>query len=148
VKEKPNTSVWASRSREGERPLARFSEAELGYLLGERRLGRLATADATGMPHVVPVGWRYNQELGTIDVSGRDLAFTRNFRNAGENPKAAFVVDDLASVSPWRPRSVMVQGLAQAIEAVPDAGSSGEGGAIIRIVPERIVSWGLVPTDG
>ena len=128
--------------------MARFSEAELGYLLGERRLGRLATADATSMPHVVPVGWRYNRELGTIDVSGRYLALTRKFRNARENQKAALVVDDLASVSPWRLRSVMVQGSAQAIEAAPEAGGPGGGGAIIRIVPERIVSWGLGPTDG
>lgn len=66
-----------ARVKEG-RPLARFSDAELGYLLGERRLGRLATADATSMPHVVPVGWRYNQDLGTIDVSGRDLAVTKS----------------------------------------------------------------------
>ena len=66
-----------ARVKEG-RPLARFSDAELGYLLGERRLGRLATADATSLPHVVPVGWRYNQDLGTIDVSGRDLAVTKS----------------------------------------------------------------------
>jgi hypothetical protein len=28
----------------------------LNYLNGERRLGRLATADADGLPQVVPVG--------------------------------------------------------------------------------------------
>ncbi len=72
-----------------------FSAAELDYLLGERRLGRLATADATGQPHVVPVGWRYNPELGTIDISGRNFAATKKFRNVRENPKAAFVVDDI-----------------------------------------------------
>ena len=46
---------------------ARFGDRELQYLLGERRLGRLATADAEGRPHVVPVGWSYNPQLGTID---------------------------------------------------------------------------------
>lgn len=133
-------------AREG-RPLASFSETELGYLLGERRLGRLATADATGLPHVVPVGWRYNPELGTIDVTGRNLAATKKFRNARENPKAAFVVDELASVTPWRPRSVMVQGHAQAIEGLLATGSEGHG-AMIRIVPEKIVSWGLGASAG
>lgn len=128
--------------------MASFSEAELGYLLGERRLGRLATVDAAGLPHVVPVGWRYNPELGTIDVSGRNLTATKKFRNVRENPKAAFVVDDLVSVSPWRPRSVMVQGSAQAIEATPTAVGPGGGGAMIRVVPEKIVSWGLGASGG
>jgi pyridoxamine 5'-phosphate oxidase family protein len=50
--------------------MASFSAAERAHLEGERRLGRLATADSSGLPHVVPVGWRYNPELGTIDITG------------------------------------------------------------------------------
>ena len=118
-----------------------FSAAELDYLLGERRLGRLATVGADGTPHVVPVGWRYNPEEGTIDVSGRNFAATKKFRNVRENSKAAFVVDDV--LPPWRPRSVMVQGHAEAIEST----GAGEG-AMIRIAPERIFSWGLEASDG
>jgi pyridoxamine 5'-phosphate oxidase family protein len=124
--------------------LTSFSAAELDYLLGERRLGRLATVDATGQPHVVPVGWRYNPELGTIDVTGRNLAATKKFLNVRANPKAAFVVDDV--LPPWRPRSVMVQGRAQALEAPADAGTGGSG-AMIRIIPDKIVSWGLEASD-
>ena len=127
--------------------MASFSEAELGYLLGERRLGRLATADASGLPHVVPVGWRYNPELRTIDVTGHNLTATKKFRNVRENPKAAFVVDDLGSTAPWWPRSVMVQGHAQAVEGLPTTGAGG-GGAMIRIVPDNIVSWGLESSAG
>lgn len=122
-----------------------FSEAEIDYLLGERRLGRLATGDKSGQPHVVPVGWRYNSELGTIDISGRDFASTKKFRNVRDNPKAAFVVDDV--LPPWRPRSVTVQGQAQALEA-PAKDGAEEGGAMIRIVPEKIVSWGLQTSEG
>lgn len=85
--------------------------------------------------------------MGTIDVSGRDLAATKKFRNARENPRAAFVVDDLASTAPWRPRSVMVRGHAQALEAPADAGGEG-GGATIRIFPDQVVSWGLGTTEG
>lgn len=120
-----------------------FSDAERAYLEGERRLGRLATADRDGRPQVTPVGaWRLNPELGTIDVTGRDFARTRKYRNVEANPQASFVVDDLASTSPWRPRAVMVEGPAEAVPA------DGDGGpAMIRITPDRIVSWGLDP-DG
>jgi pyridoxamine 5'-phosphate oxidase family protein len=115
--------------------MATFSAEELAYLTGERRLGRLATADAEGRPHVVPIGmWRYNTEHGTIDLTGRDFATSRKFRNVRENPNAAFVVDDLASVDPWRPRYVMVRGKAEAIDTDQ---------ALIRLFPDTIVSMGL-----
>lgn len=122
-----------------------FSPTELDYLTSERRLGRLATADANGRLRVVPVGmWSINADLGTIDITGHDFAHTRKFRNVRANPRAAFVVDDLASTDPWRPRSVMVEGPAKALE--PSLETGGEG--IIRIAPETIVSWGLVVASG
>lgn len=116
---------------------ARFTPAELAYLLDEPHLGRLATADATGAPHVVPVGWSFNHELGTIDITGRNFAATRKYRNVIENPRAAFVVDDV--LPPFRPRSVLVQGPAHLIDGDHDTGT----GAMIRITPETIISWGL-----
>src|SRR5215475_10346396 len=73
-----------------------FSDAELTYL-AQGRLGRLATIDAAGMPHVVPLGWRYNPELDAIDIGGRDFARTAKFRNAQRNPNVALVVDDRAA---------------------------------------------------
>ena len=115
--------------------MSAFSPAELAYLTGERRLGRLATADARGMPHVVPVGWRYNADTDTIDVGGRDFAASKKFRNVLANSQAAFVVDDMASTDPWRPRSVMVQGHAEAIDR--------DGEQLVRITPDKVVSWGL-----
>jgi pyridoxamine 5'-phosphate oxidase family protein len=71
-----------------------FSDAELAYL-AKGKLGRLATIDGAGMPHVVPLGWCYNPELDTIDIGGRDFARTRKFRNAQHNPNVALVVDDV-----------------------------------------------------
>ncbi len=115
--------------------MERFSTAELDYLMGERRLGRLATIDDEGFPHVVPLGFSYNPDLGTIDVSGRSFASTRKFRNVAANSKVGFVVDDV--LPPWQPRSVMVQGE----EAIPP-GEAGEE-ALIRITPVSIISWGL-----
>lgn len=111
-----------------------FTDAELAYLHGERRLGRLATVGADGTPHVVPVGWTHNREYDTIDVSGRALEQTKKFRDVARSGRAAIVIDDLASTTPWRPRAIEVRGRAEAI-----------GGAqpVIRIHPARIVSWGL-----
>ncbi len=118
-----------------------FSPPELAYL-SERRLGRLATVGADGIPHVVPLGWTYNPALDTIDVTGRDLGRTRKFRNAVANHNVALVIDDV--LPPWRPRAVMVRGQAQALSEV--AGPDGEPPrAIIRIRPVQVISWGLEP---
>jgi pyridoxamine 5'-phosphate oxidase family protein len=86
--------------------MSAFSETELAYLVGERRLGRIATVGRDGTPHVVPVGWSYNAEQDTIDVGGRELEQTKKFRDAARSGRAAIVIDDLASTDPWRPRAV------------------------------------------
>jgi pyridoxamine 5'-phosphate oxidase family protein len=111
-----------------------FTEAELHYLTGGRQLGRLATVGADGTPHVVPVGWIYNAARDTIDIGGHELERTKKFLDIARSGRAAIVVDDLESVDPWRPRGVEVRGRAEAI-ALPTP--------LIRIFPERIVSWGL-----
>jgi pyridoxamine 5'-phosphate oxidase family protein len=111
-----------------------FNEAELKYMTGGRQLGRLATVGADGTPHVVPVGWIYNAARDTIDISGIDLERTKKYRDAARSGRAAIVIDDLESIDPWRPRGVEVRGRAEAIP-LPTP--------LIRIHPERIVSWGL-----
>ena len=111
-----------------------FTEAELRYLTGGRRLGRLATVGTDGTPHVVPVGWIYNAARDTIDISGYELEQSKKFRDVARTGRAAIVIDDLESTDPWRPRAVEVRGRGEAI-ALPTA--------LIRIHPERIVSWGL-----
>jgi pyridoxamine 5'-phosphate oxidase family protein len=111
-----------------------FTEAELEYLHGDRRLGRIATVGKDGTPHVVPVGWSHNTELDTIDVGGRDFEKTKKFRDVQRSGRAAIVIDDLASTDPWRPRGIEVRGSAEAMT---------EPRPLIRISPARIVSWGL-----
>jgi pyridoxamine 5'-phosphate oxidase family protein len=111
-----------------------FREAELRYLTGGRQLGRVATVGADGTPHVVPVGWIYNAARDTIDIGGRELEQTKKFRDIARSGRAAIVIDDLASTDPWRPRGIEVRGRAEAI-AMPTP--------LLRIHPERIVSWGL-----
>jgi pyridoxamine 5'-phosphate oxidase family protein len=113
-----------------------FTAAELAYLTGEPRLARLATIGADGMPHIAPVGWSYNAELGTIDISGHDFARTKKFRDAARTGRAAIVVDDV--LPPWQPRGVEVRGIAEAIH---------DPAALIRLHPRRIISWGLESTE-
>jgi pyridoxamine 5'-phosphate oxidase family protein len=55
---------------------------------------------------------------------------TKKYRDG----RAAIVVDDLTSLDPWRPRAVEIRGRAEAV-----AGPT----PLIRIHPERVVSWGL-----
>jgi pyridoxamine 5'-phosphate oxidase family protein len=114
--------------------MSAFSEAELAYLHSGRRLGRVATVGRDGTPHVVPVGWSYNADEDTIDVSGHNFAATKKFRDVERSGRAAIVIDDLASTDPWRPRMLEVRGRADAIAAPRP---------LIRIHPDRVVSLGL-----
>ena len=111
-----------------------FTEAELAYLNQGRRLARIATVGRDGTPHVVPTGWTYNPGTNTIDVTGRDLAHTKKFRDIANVQRAALVIDDLASVQPWRPRAIEIRGRAEALR---------DPTPLIRIYPEHINSWGL-----
>jgi pyridoxamine 5'-phosphate oxidase family protein len=111
-----------------------FTDSELRYLSGGRQLGRIATVGADGTPHVVPVAWIYNAARDTVDVGGYELERSKKFRDIARSGRAAIVIDDLASTEPWRPRGIEIRGGAEAI-ALPTP--------LIRIHPERIVSWGL-----
>jgi pyridoxamine 5'-phosphate oxidase family protein len=116
----------------------RFTDAQLAYLATQR----LATVDSGGAPQNNPVSFSYNPELGTIDIGGRAMGASRKFRNLAANQQVAFVVDDIASYQPWRVRCVEIRGRAEALgsQSPPRAGFSAE---IIRIHPERILSFGL-----
>ncbi|MEU4223849.1 PPOX class F420-dependent oxidoreductase [Nonomuraea sp. NPDC026600] len=113
-----------------------FSERELAYLRAERRLGRLATVGADGMPHVAPVGWQLVEtgvEVGmVIEIGGRNLVRSKKFRDVARTGRAALVIDDV--LPPWRPRGVEIRGPAEAVHG---------DRPLILLRPVRIVSWGL-----
>jgi len=44
--------------------------------------------------------FRYNPDLGTIDVGGHHVATTKKYRDVQFNGWAAIVVDDLVSTNP------------------------------------------------
>lgn len=120
-----------------------LTDAQIAYLASQR-LGRIATTGADGRPHVVPTSFRYNAELGTVDVGGYHVDTTKKYRDVQANPFAAIVVDDLVSVDPWTPRMLEVRGRA---EAIATGGAAlfgrGFGEAFIRIHPDKVNSFGL-----
>lgn len=122
--------------------MSNFTAAEIAYL-GSQRLGRIATVGRSGQPHAVPVGFRYNPEQDSIDIGGHGFAKSKKFRDAQANPRVAFVVDDLVSVSPWRPRGIEVRGIAEVLATGGEAFGRGYDPQIFRVRPRRIVSWGL-----
>ncbi|MEU3270916.1 PPOX class F420-dependent oxidoreductase [Saccharomonospora sp. NPDC006951] len=122
----------------------RFTSQELRYLAGQR-LGRLATVQRNGTLQNSPVGFHYNDDTETIDIVGFDMAGSQKFRNVAANGKVAFVVDDVRSVRPWRVRCLEIRGYAEAVD--PPERRAGVDGAIIRIHPTRIISFGLDDAD-
>jgi len=120
-----------------------FTASELDYL-ATQRLGRLATAQPDGTLQVSPVGFQYNPDTTTIDIAGYRMATSRKFRNVADNGRVAFVVDDIASVDPWRVRCLEIRGHAKALAA---DSSTNLSGPIIRIHPTRIISFGIEEPD-
>lgn len=120
-----------------------FSEKELEYLKGQR-LARLATSGAGGAPHVVPVGFRVAEAGDAIEVGGHGFQASKKFRDMQANAKVAIVIDDLVSTNPWTPRGIEVRGIAE----LRDSGGAAKFGpgwdeAWVRILPQRVNSWGI-----
>ena len=121
--------------------MTKLTDAQIAYLRSQL-LGRIATAGANHRPHVVPTSFRYNEELGTIDVGGGHVDTTKKYRDVQANGWAAIVVDDLLSTDPWQPRMLEIAGPAEAIAT----GGSGLGpgfGEALRIHPQKVNSYGL-----
>lgn len=120
-----------------------FDDDEREYLMSGVHLGRLATVGSDGTPHVVPTGFRYNPDLDTIDIGGHDFAKRKKYRDVLNNPRVAFVVDDLVSTNPWRVRGIEIRGKAEILVTGGADVGRGFDPEMFRITPKRIVSWGL-----
>jgi len=117
-----------------------FTNNELDYL-HQQRLGRLATVDAEGNPHVVPVGFRHNSETDTIDIGGHDIAQSRKWRDTGRHPRVAFVVDDV--LPPWQPRTITIQADVELLERGGEEFGHGFDPQVMRLHPVKIIAWGI-----
>lgn len=122
--------------------MSAFTPSEIAYLRSQQ-LGRLATVDKACNPHVVPLTFRYNPDLDTIDLGGHGFARSKKLRDVIETGRAAFVVDDLRSVEPWQPRMLGVRGRSETVASGGQAIMPGFDPEMIRIFPKRVVGFGI-----
>jgi PPOX class probable F420-dependent enzyme len=122
------------------------------------RVAHLATADALGRPHVVPVCFAYTDGAIwiAIDEKPKTTARLKRVRNIEENPQASLIFDRYDE--DWtRLGYVLVRGSATVLTARPDCEAALaalreryeqyrsmalEGRSLIRVTPERVTSWG------
>ena len=123
-----------------------FTEEEIEYLQSQA-LARIATVGPDGHPHVIPVTFRFNEELDTIDIGGIAFGEGKKWRDAKQNPKVTFLLDDtFGSGKDRQARALEVRGQAELHET---GGSEinprfpNFAPQFFRIRPKRIVSWGL-----
>ena len=140
---------------------AEFTEAQRRFL-ESHRVGHLATADAEGRPHTMPVCYALDGHdlLSPIDEKPKRVAPSklRRIRNIQENPQVALVVDEYSE--DWVQLGyLLVRGRAEIVTNGP-VHAKGlrllreryeqyrsmalEDKPLLRIVPERIVAWGKV----
>lgn len=125
------------------------------------RLGRLATADGEGRPHVVPVCFALiDERVATpIDEKPKSVGASdlRRVRDVSENPRVSLVVDhwsedwsELGWVQVRATASVVdpgvevhADGVAALREKYPQyAGHDLEGRPMLVLDPERVLAWG------
>jgi pyridoxamine 5'-phosphate oxidase family protein len=116
--------------------------AHAGYLASHSQ-GRLATIAPDGTPQNKPVGYRYNSELGTIDITGMNMERSAKYRNIALHPDVAFVIDDAIGESAAGMRFIEVHG--RASQAEEPAAQAHLSSHLIRIHPRRVVSWNIDP---
>jgi pyridoxamine 5'-phosphate oxidase family protein len=97
--------------------------------------GRLATVGPDGGPQNKPVGYRYNAELGTIDIGGMFNERSAKYRNIGREPRVSFVIDDAVGQGIEGTRFLEIRGEAE------------QAAELIRIRPRRLVSWNIDPAS-
>ena len=143
-----------------------MAELQIAYnvrsFIASHRVARLASADANGTPHVIPICYAFD---GTHVYSALDLKPKRveslqlkRVRNILENPHVALVIDDYSE--DWSALAyVLVQGTAEILET-GDERSRAEsllldkysqysqllesGCIVLKITPERVTSWGRI----
>lgn len=137
------------------------NDQEREILLSER-VARMATADGSGRPHVVPVCFAYDGHniFTPLDKKPKSVPAgeLRRVKNILSNPRVSLVVDGY--YEDWkRLYYVLVYGLASVIESGEEyrnslnllsrkypqyrkMGLEEAGLPVIKIVPESIVSWG------
>lgn len=71
-----------------------LSELERAFLM-RRRVGRLATADRSASPHLIPVCFAVSSHrlYSAVDEKPKRGGLLKRLRNIAENPRVAFLAD-------------------------------------------------------
>jgi PPOX class probable F420-dependent enzyme len=139
-----------------------LSQAQRRFL-DAGRVGRLATADRAGMPHVVPVCYAIGEDAAYIAIDEKPKNRTvplKRERNIRENPQAALVVDRYDE--DWtRLGWVMLRGHAELLEPGEEHAAAQElcrarypqlramrieTLPVIALRVDRVASWGDLTT--
>ena len=136
---------------------------QVAALIKERRVARLATDDANGQPHLIPICFVFDGELfySVLDRKPKRTPLTnlKRVRNILANSKVAVVLDHYEE--DWsRLWYVLVTGTAQLItEGEEHRRAVGllrekyhqyrdmdiDGNPVLRITPARFTTWGKIP---
>ena len=141
-----------------------LTEAQVRFL-AEARVARLATADANGRPHAIPVCFAY-ADLGydgeniyiVLDQKPKTAELTRlrRVRNILANPQAALIADHYDE--DWRSlRYILVACLAELLTGHEDEAALAvaalrekyrqyremelDGNPVIKLIPQRFTAW-------
>jgi pyridoxamine 5'-phosphate oxidase family protein len=120
-----------------------LSEVEVRFLARQPR-GHLATLGPNGTPQIKPLGFTYNRALGTIDITGFNMAESAKYRNVRTNPNVAFVVDEVTGESMEGVHFLEVRGVAETAIGTHDP-QGHLAPEIIRIHPRRCISFNIDP---
>jgi pyridoxamine 5'-phosphate oxidase family protein len=121
-----------------------FTGAELRFLARHRR-GHLATVGPDGVPQVKPLGFSCNADLGTIDITGWNMASSAKYRNVRANPRVAFVVDEVTAPTMEGAHFLEIRGDAETAIGTHDDQDGHLAPEIIRIHPRRVVGFNFDP---
>jgi len=142
--------------------MVEFTERQANRL-AEARVGHLSTADALGAPHIIPVCYAFDGQAiySVLDQKPKRTALVRlkRVRNIQANPRVALVVDHYAE--DWRRLwYVLVQGEAVVLGVGQEQATAVrllrrkyqqyqemdiDQNPVIKIVPNRVISWTSAP---
>ena len=134
--------------------------ASQARFLADARVGRLATADAEGRPHAIPVCFAFDGKNIFIVLDQKpktvDLIRLRRVRNILSNPQAALVVDHYDE--DWQHlRYVLVSCHAELLDGELEEAAGAiallrekyeqyrdmdlDGNPVIKLTPQRFTAW-------
>jgi coenzyme F420-0:L-glutamate ligase / coenzyme F420-1:gamma-L-glutamate ligase len=121
-----------------------FTPEQLAFIQSQR-VGRLATADAQGKPHVVPVCYACDGASLYIALDAKPkrvaAARLRRVRNILENPQVALVIDSYSD--DWQALAfVLVSGTAALL-----ATGEGEHARAIELLRARYPQYARMPIE-